>query len=95
MHRPPPASGNVVAEAFAKAAERAEIQVWPENWPTFQLFARMSTQWRVGFGGATGLCYEALYPLIDRMNLNPMEWDQVFDDVQEMENAALRAMRPE
>lgn len=45
-------------------------------------------------GGATGLVYEAVYPLLDRLYQGD-EWDQAFDDLQELERAALKAMREE
>ena len=69
-----------------------EVQVWPENWPAFLLFSRMQTQWAVGFGGRTGLRYEALYPLLDRMDLTQDEWEDLFDDVRTLEIAALTQM---
>ena len=53
----------------------------------------MGTQWRTGMSGPTGLCYEAVYPLIDRMGLSDEDWDQMLDDVMCMERAALEAMR--
>ena len=40
-------------------------------------------------GGRTGLRYEALYPLLDR---RPGDWDELFDDVQTLELAALKQM---
>lgn len=64
--------------------------MWPENWPAFDLFSRLRTQWFVGFGGPTGLRYEAAYPLLDRMGLSAAEWDQMFSDLQVMEAAALQ-----
>ncbi len=57
-----------------------------------QLFFSMSTQWRIGMSGATGLIYEALYPLLGR-RYQGEEWDQAFSDLQEMERSALEAMR--
>jgi hypothetical protein len=56
------------------------------------LFRRISTQWMVGSAGPAGLRYEALYPLIDRMQLPPGEWDEMFSAIQHMEAAALEAM---
>lgn len=44
--------------------------------------------------GAVGLRYEAVYPLLDRQYQGD-EWDQAFADLQEMERAALSAMRDE
>lgn len=43
-------------------------------------------------GGPTGLRYEAIYPLLDRTASNDEEWDQLFDDLQAMEAAALKQM---
>lgn len=51
----------------------------------------MGTQWSIGFGGATGLRYEALYPLIDRIAKSDDEWQELFEDVRIMEIAALEA----
>ena len=40
--------------------------------------------------GPTGLRYEAAYPLIDRMTTTPDEWSEVFEDLRELEYAALK-----
>lgn len=69
-----------------------DVQVWPENWPAFCLFARMQTQWHIGMGGRSGLRYEALYPLLDRETKDAAEWQALFDDVRTMEYAALKQM---
>ena len=44
-------------------------------------------------GGATGLRYEALYPLLDRRTKDAQEWEDLLEDVQVMEMAALVEMR--
>jgi hypothetical protein len=44
-------------------------------------------------GQAVGLRYEAIYPLIDRATESRDEWDQLFDDIRVMEQAALGAMQ--
>lgn len=69
------------------------VEVWPENWQAFTLFASLQTQWRVSFSGPTGLDYAAVYPLIDRLTSDPEEWIAHFDDVRELERAALEVMR--
>lgn len=56
------------------------------------LFSRLQTQWHVGMGGATGLRYEALYPLLDREAATAKEWGELFEDVQVLEMAALKQM---
>lgn len=69
-----------------------EVHVFPENWRVFVLFSRVQTQWNVGMGGATGLRYEAIYPLIDREAQDGEDWQQLFDDLQVLEGAALKQM---
>jgi hypothetical protein len=44
-------------------------------------------------GVPTGLRWEAIYPLIDRMGLEPGEWDELVDALQVMEIAAIETMR--
>ena len=66
--------------------------MWPENWPAFSLFRRLQTQWQVGMNGRTGLRYEALYPLLDRLTDSQEQWAQMFDDVRVLEYAALDQM---
>lgn len=77
---------------FAVAAnEAAAVEVWPENWPALNIFCQLQTQWNTsGMGGRTGLRYEALYPLLDR--LDPDDWEPTFSDVRTMEAAALIQM---
>jgi hypothetical protein len=89
-----PGQGNPLAAALATAAANQEVDVWPENWRAWSLFIDLSTQWSVGMGGRTGLRYESLYPLLDRMEPTAEGWDALFKDVQVMEQAALAAMYP-
>lgn len=69
-----------------------EVEVWPDNWRAFTLFCDLQTQWRVGMGGATGLDYTALYPLLDRVAQSSDEWDDLFSDIRLLEREALAAM---
>lgn len=63
------------------------IDILPENQPIFELFQEMSTQWRVGFNGITGLDYNVLFEL--------MRWRKIEDKASTlqhlriMENAVL------
>ncbi len=68
------------------------MEVWPENWRVFVLFSRLQTQWSVGMSGAAGLRYEAVYPLLDRAAQGAEDWQQLFDDLQTLEGAALKQM---
>ncbi len=69
-----------------------DVEVWPDNWQAVILFARMRTQWRVGFGGAVGLDYNVLYRMIGRLKLDDIEAEELEEDVQVMELEALRVM---
>lgn len=42
--------------------------------------------------GRTGLDYTAVYGLLDRLGLSDADWWKTFDDIQQMEIAALDAM---
>lgn len=69
--------------------EAAPVEVWPENWPMVQFFARLSTQWRHGMGGPTGLDYASVLALLRTLGLKRAERDEMFEAVQVMESAAL------
>lgn len=69
-----------------------DVEVWPENWPAFQLFHEMQTQWRAVGMGLIGLDYLVLFRKLDRMTLSPDEYDKFEDDIRTMELAALAAM---
>lgn len=73
------------------------MEVWPENWPAFQLFAELGTQWRTGMNGPTGLDYLVMHRELDDLGLIGEEFreerQQLKADIREMEQAALKAMR--
>jgi hypothetical protein len=52
----------------------------------------LGTQWRTGFGGATGLDYAAAYPLLDRFTDNHDDWLTAFNDLRVLEGEALSTM---
>lgn len=79
--------------AIAAELSRVVVEIWPENWLAFDLFARLRTQWNVGMSGPTGLRYESAYHLIARIADSPERWDELFADLQTLEEAALKAMR--
>jgi len=69
-----------------------ECDVWPDNWPSFCVFESMTTQWRSGPGGASGLDYVSL-PVVMRLSgIKVSDRTKVFDDVRAMESAALTVM---
>ncbi len=80
---------------MAAGAKDAEVCVWPENWPSFEVFHFVRTQWRTGFSGAVGLDYSAVYPLLDKLTDDKNEWKQMLVDINVMEAAALDSMKKE
>lgn len=63
--------------------------MWPENHQAFNLFRSLSTQWRVGACGITGLDYGPMYHKMDRMDLTESEYEQLENDMQTLEVEAL------
>lgn len=88
----PPREGDVIGGMLAAAASKEVVEIWPENWPAWQFFMSVRTQWNEGLNGRTGLRYEAIYPLLDRLFPDPADWQTMFDDLQTLEIAALNAM---
>lgn len=82
-------AANPFLASIIKQQEEAEFEVWPENWLVFSIFCQLSTQWNIGMNGATGLRYEALYPLLDRCFSGSDEWSEAFHDIRAMESQAL------
>lgn len=79
----------------ADYAAEENIEVWPENWDAILLFDAIGSQWRVGPSGPYGLDYNVLYRKMDRMGLTPERYDELEDQIQIMEDAALEEMRKE
>lgn len=69
-----------------------EHDVLPDIWPAFKLFEAMSTQWRVGMGGAIGLDYTAIPPTGSMLGMKRKEITEAFQDLRVMEAEALLVM---
>ncbi len=67
-------------------------EVWIENLPTVNVFIAMSTQWRIGMSGPTGLDYSALPAVLRLTGIARNQWTDVFDGLREMEEAALECI---
>lgn len=70
--------------------EERDFEVEPENWETVVMFLRLSTQWRHGFNGPTGLDYTAVESTF-RMT-GTAATPALFEGLQIMEFAALRTI---
>ena len=69
-----------VAESF---------DIWPENEPPIALFSSLSTQWRIGMSGPTGLDYNVLFTRMERMGLSSEAYEAMFQDIRVIESEAL------
>lgn len=69
-----------------------DVEVWPDNWPVFRLFNALSTQWRTGAGGATGLDYSVIREVASLIGINKRRILELFPDLQVMEAEALAVM---
>ena len=72
------------------------VEVWPDAWESLLVFNTFGTQWNwavgMGGGGRTGLRYEAVYPVLDRITKGDDDaWGRLFADIQDMEQAAIAA----
>lgn len=72
-----------------------DVEVWPENWPAWVLFCEVSTQWRTGMNGPTGLDYSVVFRLMDEEGLKGQDWRGMLQDIRVIESAALVQMRAE
>ena len=86
------AESNPFLAGMAAINAAQDVEVWPENMAAINLFNSLSTQWRVGMNGATGLDYGPLFSRLDRMKLSEQDHEWMFDDIRVIEAAALTAM---
>lgn len=68
------------------------FEIWPENEKSIALFSSLSTQWRMGFSGPTGLDYNVLYSRMDRLNLDDAAHERLFQDIRLIESEALQLL---
>ncbi|WP_192560930.1 DUF1799 domain-containing protein [Pseudomonas allokribbensis] len=81
-------------DAFGFSAEDYgdECEVWADNWPAFCLFNALSTQWRTGACGATGLDYASIRDVSGFLGIKKKQIGEIFPDLQVMEAEALLVM---
>ena len=92
MYDSGPSTGELEALGLSRedVEDNSDVEVWPENWTAFCVFNKVSTQWRVGTGGAIGLDYNVVYSTMDRMKIKNQI--KVLDAVRVMECEALRVI---
>ncbi|HEZ1442680.1 TPA: DUF1799 domain-containing protein [Neisseria meningitidis] len=65
--------------------EETTFGVWPCNWQAVQLFIGVSTQWRIGMSGATGLDYSAVAAVMECGNIKSKKRKALLEKVRLME----------
>lgn len=65
------------------------VELFPINVIPCELFTSLCTQWRMGASGPVGLDYNVLFHKLDRMKLEPEEYDRLERAVMVMEDEAL------
>jgi hypothetical protein len=69
------------------------VEIWPEHLQVFEVFRAMSTQWRVGPGGAVGLDYNVLPTVFKLLHIRTAQQGALFEDLRILENEALIVMQ--
>lgn len=69
-----------------------EVEVLPDVWPAFRLFEALSTQWRLGQGGPSGLDYTAIPATASILGIKRRYLNDIFPDLRVMEVEALAVM---
>lgn len=72
--------------------EPEQLLILPDNWQSVCIFNSLSTQWRVGYSGPTGLDYAVLDGMFKLAGVKKKDRPQVFADIRIMESAALTVM---
>ena len=70
------------------------IEVWPDTLQSVLVFDALGSQWiYAGMGGVpTGIVYASIEPVLRVLSVPAEDWPVVFDDIREMEAAALAEM---
>lgn len=94
MYAPAPSAEELklIGITAEDVADNSEVEVWPENWKPFQVFAAMTTQWRTGANGPTGLDYKVLTDVEERLGIKKKHKQYTFVAIREMEREALAQM---
>lgn len=74
---------------------RPSPALWPENWPAIRLFTQLSTQWRIGTNGPTGLDYNVLFHELDRAGVAGDAYDDMMASIRVIESTALEEIHQE
>jgi hypothetical protein len=94
MYEPGPTDAELAVAGLTREEVTTSVEIWPENLRACMLFQSLQTQWNLApMGGPVGLNFVVAYARMDRMELTPEEYNQLDEDLQLLEAAALATMR--
>jgi hypothetical protein len=76
-------------EANQIATEDDAFEIWKENWPSLRVWLAVETQWRIVIAGSSMIWLGLDYSAVDVVLRRHKAEDTVFEDLQDMEQAAL------
>lgn len=93
MYSSPPSLHELEAWGLSPS-DIAAVEVFEENYPVYDLFCYMGTQWNMGNAGVYGMKYEVAHHKLDRAwpALEPEEYENRMEDLRVMEFAALATL---
>lgn len=68
------------------------VDCWAQNTHAYELLVSMSSQWRMGPTGPTGLDYAALPAVLRLAGIPRADWTDTFEALRVMESEALSVM---
>jgi hypothetical protein len=93
MYEAGPSDSDLAAFGLTSAdVPDEEFEVFPDVWPAFATFNALSTQWRVGMGGAVGLDYGVINDVTAFLGFTKKQTAKLFPDLRVMEAEALLVM---
>ena len=96
MYEAAPTDAELATAGMTRDEVTTSVEIWPNNVRAYNTFYGLRKQWNIApMGGPTGLNFLVAYNRMDRMGLTTEEYNQLDEDLQVMEDAALQAMRTE
>ena len=96
MYEAAPSDADLAVAGLTRDEVTTSAEIWPENVLAYNTFYGLRKQWNIApMGGPIGLNFLVAYNRMDRMGLTTEEYNELDEDLQVMEDAALQAMRSE
>jgi hypothetical protein len=95
LYKPDPSADE--ARTWGLTVEEAsgpEVEIWPDNLTTVNVFIASLTQWRIApSGDRIGLDYTVLPTVLELTGVPKGDWQEVFSGIRLMEDGAMQQMR--